>query len=89
MRIFRKIELTHFCTVFSTICGMVVEKVKELQIRVFGTSWPILRFRELGHTSKSHDHYSKKKLVATQALSLRTQALPIFSNILRLPAHVL
>ena len=34
--------------------------------------------------------YSKKPLLAaTQALSLRTQALPIFSNISRLPAHVL
>ena len=31
----------------------------------------------------------KPPLAATQACSLRTQALPIFSNISRLPAHVL
>ena len=34
--------------------------------------------------------YSKKPpLAATQAFSLRSQALPIVSNISRLPAHVL
>ena len=34
--------------------------------------------------------YSKKPpSAATQAFSLRTQALPMFSNISRLPAHVL
>ena len=37
------------------------------------------------HDAKSQDHCSKKQpLAATQALSLRTQALPIFSKIQRL-----
>ena len=45
---FRNFEPPHFCTVFSTICGTVVEKsdeARELVFRVFGTSFPILRLR--------------------------------------------
>ena len=41
--------LPFFCTVFSTICGTVVEeneKNRGIEIRFFGTPWPILRLRE-------------------------------------------
>ena len=45
---FRKFAHPHFCTVFSTICGTVVEENEETQgdrNLFFGTPWPILRLR--------------------------------------------
>ena len=46
--VFFEILGPHFCTVFSTICGTVVEENEKTWVdrnEVFGTPWPILRFK--------------------------------------------
>ena len=50
MHFFRNFGLLHFCTVFSTICGTVVEeneKYRRIEIRFSGPPWPILRLRKV------------------------------------------
>ena len=45
---FQNFDPLHFCTVFSTICGTVVQEIEKTQgdrNLVFGTPWPILRLR--------------------------------------------
>ena len=48
MNVFQNVDPTHFCIVFSTICGTVVKKNDEPRssfFKVLGTSWPILMLR--------------------------------------------
>ena len=50
MRIFRNVELPHFCTVFAATCGTLETKTNGPPgpvFKVYGTSWPVLRFRWL------------------------------------------
>ena len=70
MRIFRKFVPPHFSTVFSTICGTVVEENEKTQgdrNYVFET-WPILRLREVEISVRDMCH--KTSGFATCCLSL-------------------